>query len=524
MPESKTILLVDDEDTAREILGLALEDQGFRILHAGDGLEALKVLGERPVDIVISDVLMPHMDGYRLCYEIRKNEKLRNMPFIIYTGTYVSTEDEKLGMEFGANGYIRKTAPIEEVMAVLEKSLSRGSAVAINRSSAEELDVMKEYSERLVRKLEEKNIELEQARQELLQINKALAEAERKYRSIVENSLDGIFQATKEGRYLSANPAMARIFGFASPEEMIESVTDIGTQVYFNPNRRLDLLRILEEKGEIQGFEFEAYRKDKRRIWISANIRAVKSPDGSIAYLEGMVEDVTDQKIAAEKLRELTQRILEAQELERKRIARELHDSIGQMLSAIKFRIQSAGEKIASQKSKLWNDLSEAWTLLEQSIHEVRRIAYNLRPSVLDDLGLISAVRSMCEDFTERTQIKVSLKSANFVPRLAPEVELGVFRIIQEALNNVEQHADATRLALHIQKKNSHLVIIVKDNGKGFDPASIQKQRSRVKGFGLEGIKERVSTLGGSMDLQSEVNKGVQMHITIPIHRNSVEA
>ncbi|MBI3004965.1 MAG: PAS domain S-box protein [Ignavibacteriales bacterium] len=787
MKDQTKVLLVDDEETPREILSLALQERGFQTIQAGNGVEAMEILHREKVDVVVSDILMPHMDGYRLCYEIRKDERLKWLPFIIFTGTYTAPADEKLGMEFGANIYLKKSGSVDDVVDAVQDVLKQ-AAKPSQRDSLDELDVMKVYSERLVVKLEEKNIELEQAKNELLKKNEelermanalradiaerkkteeqlkqseerfatafhanpalitlsnpsdgtfidvnesylrtmgyqreevigkkstelgmwvddtrakaveilrerrslhnfetrirtksgeermiltsaemielrgkecilgmsyditerkraeealresegrlrtilesepecvkimgpgcilvemnpaglsmieadsltqvqggsvidivapeyrksfeelakrvfegetgmlqfeiiglkgtkrwlethatplrdregrvmqilsvtrditerkvheqALKTAEEKYRSIFQNAVEGIFQSTAAGRYISVNPAMARILGYQSPEELMSLVQDIGRQVYANPVRRAEFLRLLEEKGEIREFEYEAFKKDGTKIWLSSNAKAVRGSDGAVSRYEGSIMDVTVRKLTEEKMKELTRKVIETQELERKRIARELHDSIGQMLSTVKFRIQSAGEKITSQKSRIWKDLSDAWTLLEQSIHEVRRVSHNLRPSILDDLGLVSAVRNMCEEFSARTHIKVSLKSSRFSSRLVPEVELSVFRIIQEALNNVEQHSQATRLALQIQKKNSHLVVNIKDNGKGFDPHAAYRQRSRARGFGLDGIRERVSTLGGSVNVRTALNEGVHLLIEIPL-------
>lgn len=653
MTQPVKILLVDDEVTGREVLSLALQERGFHTSQADDGQIALEALESGTFDVVISDVLMPRMDGYRLCYEVRKSERWKGLPFIIYTGTYTAPEDERLGMKFGANKYLRKTGSVDEVVQAVEEVLNYNGKNP-PPGQLDELDVMKVYSERLVKKLEEKIIELENAHARLLHSNReltklteelknsearlkavidnepecikitspdgilldmnpagllmveaesleqvvgcnvfdlvhiddrkryvdfhesicegesgilefrivglrgtlrwteahavplrnnagqvisvlsvarditrrkgaedALREAERKYRNIFENAIEGIFQSTPEGRYLSVNPSLARIFGYASPADMMSSIENIGTQVYVDPQRRLEFIRMINERGEIQGFEFEAYKKDRRRIWVSGNARAVRGPDGAVQYFEGTMEDVSEKRLSDQKFKELTQRIIETQELERKRISRELHDSVGQMLSSVKFRIQSAGEKIQSQKSKIWKDLSGAWTLLEQSIHEIRRIAHNLRPSVLDDLGLVSAVRSMCEEFEERTSITVNLRSSRFPNRLPPEVELSLFRIIQEVLNNVEQHSKATKLALQIQQKNSHLLVRIKDNGKGFDPLGVQKQRSRARGYGLDGIRERVATIGGHLELQTELKKGVEIQIKIPLEKQA---
>ncbi len=167
-----TVLVTDDNATSRKLLRAQLEAEGITVAEAPDGREALAVLHRQSVDAIISDVLMPRMDGFRLCYEVRNAEPSRDLPFIIYTSTYLSAADEKLALELGADRYLRKPAPA----AALLDALKEAAAGSVRRPAARltEADVLKEYSERLVRKLEEKNTELETAQAELQTANAQL--------------------------------------------------------------------------------------------------------------------------------------------------------------------------------------------------------------------------------------------------------------------------------------------------------------------------------------------------------------
>ena len=148
---------------------------------------------------------------------------------------------------------------------------------------------LKAYQEHFERLVEERSTELTRT-------NEELRVSEEKYRNIFENAVEGIFQTTLDGGILSANPALARMFGCESPEELIRSVSDIGTEIYVNPDRRWDLMAILEQKGVAHNFEFEAKRQDGALKWASLNVRAIKDPQGRILYLEGTMEDITDRK------------------------------------------------------------------------------------------------------------------------------------------------------------------------------------------------------------------------------------
>ncbi len=165
-------LIVDDSPSNLKLLRAILESENYQVVEAADGIQALAVLDTEEIDAVISDILMPRMDGYRLCYEVRKNEKLQELPFIFYTATYTSASDEKLCYDLGADKYLHKPASTESVLTALkEASHSPRRNTPEREEQLSDSDVMKEYSERLVSKLESKNLELEQAKENLEKAN-----------------------------------------------------------------------------------------------------------------------------------------------------------------------------------------------------------------------------------------------------------------------------------------------------------------------------------------------------------------
>lgn len=219
---------------------------------------------------------------------------------------------------------------------------------------------------------------------------------------------------------------------------------------------------------------------------------------------------------AQEALRQLTSRVIEAQETERKRISRELHDSIGQMLSSVKFRLHAAIERGAKQ-TEIAHTLHEVQMLLEKTLQEVRRISQNLRPSVLDDLGLAAAVRSLTEEFEKQTHIPVLLKLDELPERLPSEIELVLFRIIQEAMTNVQRHAQATQLVVTVDHRDGTLRVSIRDNGRGFDPPAMETKPGVERGLGLDSIEERAASIGGSVRIESLPGKGTDIIVQIPL-------
>lgn len=346
-----------------------------------------------------------------------------------------------------------------------------------------------------------------------------IAASEQKYRDLFTHAVEGIYQSTPDGRYLSVNPALARIYGYKSPEEMMESVTKIGQQLYVDPKRREDFARLLATHGEVKNFEYEARKKDGSIIWILGNARAVKDEKGNILYYEGTVQDITDKKRAEELMLELPRHILEAQESERKRIARELHDSVNQMLSAAKMRLHSAATALQLTGRDVPDHFEQARQLVQRTIEEVRRISHNLRPSELDDLGLIPALQSLCEEFRQHTMIRTTLTQPAYLPPLPDDVSLTAYRVVQEALTNIEKYANATSVVVELSVNDSSLHIRVHDDGRGFNPTGVKT--TRRGGFGLMGMVERVALVGGHATVDSAQGRGTTVSVSIPLHSSA---
>ena len=187
------ILIVDDHATNRELLRAQMEAEGLRVLEAADGVEALQVLESEPVDAVVSDILMPRMDGYRFCQEVRRSEAHKALPLILYTSTYTSPADEKCALDLGADKYIRKPAPVQTILDTIEELLTCERVPTTTLTGVpDELEVMKEYSEALVRKLEGRSSKLQLAGEQLSQSNRVLStqagELERAKKELLMNA------------------------------------------------------------------------------------------------------------------------------------------------------------------------------------------------------------------------------------------------------------------------------------------------------------------------------------------------
>ena len=626
------------------------------------------------------------------------------------------------------------------------------------------------------------------------------AAAEANYRSIFEHATEGIFRTTPEGQLLSANPALAKMFGYTSPEEFMTATTDIARERYLQPERRAEFRRLLEAQGSVEGFEAENFRKDGSTIWISLNAHVVRDSNGAALYYEGTLQDVTERKRAEdslsqsqrlqkalldnisdpawlrdadgrflagnealarffgrpleqvigktlfdltpkhaprltrsdnavkksrkpaiieellvgadgyprwletikspifgdhqevtgivgvardiserkwaqgllqlqrdfgtflsgtddlraaaerllkvsiqnegldcgavylvngatgtlelaaceglsagfseraarfpqeprptqggskgrpvsparvapmdaivrelkaeglsaveilpihhggqvvailnvgshlyteiparsrqtidaiatqaggaitriraeEELRQLPQRIIKAQEAERLRVARELHDGVNQLLASAKMRLRRLQEIASLLGPAAREILARCDELLVQALEENRRIAHNLRPSDLDALGLATACRNFCKLLQSRSNLVVKCSLARLRRRLSPAVELNLFRIVQEAVTNVEKHAQAKTVRVRLSAQARTVTLEIEDDGRGFEPEAIEADKGAGSGIGLTNMRERAASLGGSCEVISLLERGTRITVRVP--------
>ncbi|MEO8210016.1 MAG: two-component regulator propeller domain-containing protein [bacterium] len=235
----------------------------------------------------------------------------------------------------------------------------------------------------------------------------------------------------------------------------------------------------------------------------------------SIAAGLGLTIKQQVEKVKKEKKRqeEFSRKLIESQETDRKRIAAELHDSLGQDLIIIKNKALISIKKI--EDSKVKEQMKEISELTSSAINEVREISYNLRPYELDRLGLLKTLQSLVDRADKSTNINFHCDIDNIDKVFAPEVEINIYRIIQECLTNIIKHSEATEVIVHLKKLEKEISIFISDNGKGFD-VDKKFSDSERKGFGLRGIPERVKLFGGSFNIESELAKGTKIIIILP--------
>jgi two-component system NarL family sensor kinase len=231
-------------------------------------------------------------------------------------------------------------------------------------------------------------------------------------------------------------------------------------------------------------------------------------------FLSGLILNIRERRLADTKLKALTQRIIDTQEEERGRVARELHDGISQMLVGVRYALELARRRLGLDPTTAAESLGKGIDSLGSTIQEVRRISRDLRPGVLDDLGLGPALQALTEDFAKRTGIDVAFETAVFRNRLDREARIALYRIAQEALTNVERHSGATSISMSLKGNRKGASLVVTDNGTGMvwpDAA-----RGRAQGLGLRNMQERIEQLGGHLRVMS-TNEGTTIVAQVPL-------
>jgi len=343
----------------------------------------------------------------------------------------------------------------------------------------------------------------------------ALYESENKFRSLFESARDAIWINDNGGTIQTANNAAALLTGY-SVEELrgmnIASLLDTKSQHKYV--RIMD--RLLNSKPVFLPYELSLKRRDGSEIicMISTNVISGSSDPTSF---QSIVRDVTEEKQQYETARFYLQEITKAQEEERRRISRELHDSTAQNLIALLHQIDNL---LADRTNLPVKEAKALWSFHEQIkniLEEVRRFSRDLRPSIIDDLGLVPALEWLCSELNREYGIDVAIKVSGEEQRLAPETELLFFRIAQEALNNTVKHAHTSEAKITVKSMAKTIRLTISDNGTGFKPPSNLESLTHLGKLGLAGMQERVQLLNGTLKIDSKPDKGTVITVDAPL-------
>ncbi len=356
-------------------------------------------------------------------------------------------------------------------------------------------------------------MELKRARDELSRYSRELErqvrERTRAINSILRYTPAVVYLKDRHNKYKLVNPRYEELFGIKSEDIQGKSDHDIFPPKVADQFRINDLL-VLQEKRSRQ-VEERVPLKDGVHIYLSVKF-PLYDEQGQVDGLCGISTDITELKKAQEQLRLLSGSIMASQEKERAAIARELHDELGQVLTAMRMDAVWLSERLKGKEAQAAARAQTMCNLIDTTIDEVRALATRLRPGVLDDFGLIDALDWYTKYYAQRTGITCIFKHLD-MPQVDDLVATAAYRITQEALTNVARHAFATRVRIDLQIKAGVLTLSVVDNGRGFHPEKLEEAHC----LGLAGMRERASLLGGSLEMQSKPGKGTRVYFRLPL-------
>lgn len=338
--------------------------------------------------------------------------------------------------------------------------------------------------------------------------------SEERYRGLFENSSEAILICANTGRIIAANQACQSLTGLSSDKLAEMSVG----QMFSGADLEMVQQMISEEMDSAtlkENDELRLERKDGREIFIQLKLSPMLK-DNQVIGIQAIIHDITEERQLRQSMQSYVTRITEAQEAERKRISRELHDSTAQLLAGISRRLDSLLTRKGSLLPAISQELAKLHRLTDEALDGVRRFSQDLRPSILDDLGLGPSLEWLLADLEKSDKISTEFRVCGKPRRPSPETEVVIFRIVQETLSNVKKHARAGSVSLDVDFGDDALTILINDDGGGFDMPERPSNLVMSGKLGIVGMRERARLIGATLIVQSEVGAGTSVTLRIP--------
>lgn len=492
-----TLLVVDDTPAYVRILTNLLTRHGYRV-HSADGAEpALLLAASALPDLILLDIKMPGMGGYAMCQRLKADARTRDIPVIFISGAD-QVDDKVQAFACGGVDYITKPFHDEEVLARVATHMA-----------------LRGLQKHLEERVRERTAELVDAN---AQLHTEIAErrrAEEQFRGVLESAPEAIMIIDDRREIALINSQAEALFGYRReellgrpvemlmPERFRRAHQELGAGYLAQPRRR--------PMGKGRGLH--GLCRDGREF--PAEISLSPLGGGADMLVICTIRDISERMLidkelvdSRERLRELAAHHDAVREQERKRIAGEIHDELGSLLTALKMDISLLRMGVA-EGADLQNRIEQMRDLVEQTIHMVRHVATQLRPTALN-LGIVPALEWLVEDFGRRTGIACAFDTDGEIG-MDDAQATAIFRIVQESLTNAARHAAASEVEVRLARNADGLMLAIQDNGRGFDPATAGRDS-----FGLLGIRERALLLGATTAIDSAPGKGTIVAIAMP--------
>jgi PAS domain S-box-containing protein len=498
------IVLADDNADMRDYLSRLLGER-YRVRAVANGREAVKAARELHPGLVLTDVIMPELDGFGVLRELKQDRETQAIPVILLSAR-AGEESRVEGLQSGADDYLVKPFTARELLARVGAHLRlakvRADAAEVERQLRAEADL----------------------------------ERGRLLESFVMAPTGMALLSGPDHRFTFVNSAYLALAGREYHEQIVgktlqEAFPEIAGQGF---DQLLD--RVYRTGEPFLSKEHEVRLKRygvEDTIYITFSYQAIRNLGGEIEGILAHVVDVTEQVHARnrlearvnertaelveaeEKLRAINNRLLQAQDEERRRLARDLHDSAGQILVALKMNLCSLQQDLQKKDPLLDKVAVSSVELVDDLSNQLRTMSHLLHPPLLDEAGLASALRWYVEGFAERSRIRVDLELDENLPRLSQEMETAIFRIVQESLTNIHRHSGSASAGIRLRQDSGKTRVEIEDAGRGIDQFDAKRSLPAKVGVGVQGMQERVRQLRGQFELKSGP-RGTTVAVVLP--------
>jgi PAS domain S-box-containing protein len=337
-------------------------------------------------------------------------------------------------------------------------------------------------------------------------------DSEQLFRHLFEEAPLGIAVENLDGKLLRANPALCSMLGYGE-----EELCGMSCSQFADPEDSQDDWALFQQlrAGTIDHYSLEKryVRKDRVQIWGRLNVSLLKSGNGGSPLVVALVEDISERKLSEEALSSVSRRLIEAQEQERTRIARDLHDDINQRLALLAIELERLKISIPDSSGAVLLRVDELKKQTSEIANDIQALSHELHSPRLEYLGIVAAMRGFCQEFGEQQRVEIDFRSHDLPGPVPPDVSLCLFRVLQEALHNAAKHSGAPRFAVQLWGTPSEIHLTVGDSGMGFDLDAAMKGR----GLGLLSMQERVRLVNGTISIASQPG-GTTIDARVPIN------
>jgi PAS domain S-box-containing protein len=550
------ILIVDDTEAVRRGIRslLTLRTDWLVCGEAVDGLEALEKARSLRPDVILMDISMPRMNGLDATRIIR--EELPGIKVVIVSQNE-ATIIQRQAQEVDATACIAKNNLFQDLFPTLDTlahdltapgSSNNGANVRSSRQNLPDTRI----GTAVVATGGENTTESTPSRKNDAAGAEEPAEQTGLLVAIVDSSDDAIVSKNLNGIISSWNKSAERLFGYSAKEAIGQHITLIIPREH--RDEEIMILEQLKRGERVDHFETVRMRKDGTTLEVSLTISPVKDSSGRVVGASKVARDITESKRieralrqSEERLRELAQglegqvrirtreleqrnaevlqqseqlrglsnRLVQTQDDERRRISRELHDSAGQILTALGLNLANISER-ARQSLPVDKAAEDSQELVQQLTKEIRTLSYLLHPPLLDENGLSQAILWYVQGLMERSDLKIELDVVQDFGRLSAEMELSVFRIVQESLTNIHRHSESKTAIIRLSRRPDCVSLEIQDAGKGMSAERLAGMQGQRSGVGITGMRERIRYFGGTMSIQSN-EKGTKISVKLPV-------